>query len=348
MEAGMKNWFKSRILSYSSMLEDSILSDKDLKCKVVYGPVFSRRLGNVLGINNAKQKVCSYNCIYCASGETTCCSVCTNNCLSPYELYTSVKKKLEELNEAGKEIDYIVFSGSGESSLDSGLAKEILLLREFGYKIAVLTNSSMLWNDNIQESLMFADYVSIKVDTVNEDTWLKINRPHKRLDYNLILDGIKTFTSKFNGNVTTETMLVKGMNDSVKEIEDTAEFLNSLKHDASYFSVPYYPVAEECAVCPTDETLKVLSASIKEKVKKSVLLCCPESEEFFATGDFENELVGLLSVHPVRTEAVKQFINGNGEGKILSRLIENGIIKEVSRGGKEYLILNTKNPVSDS
>jgi wyosine [tRNA(Phe)-imidazoG37] synthetase (radical SAM superfamily) len=128
-------WFKQKVDAFCQKLERNILADKSLKCKVVFGPVRSRRLGNVLGINNVKLKVCSYNCIYCPSGKTTCCSICTNYCLSPYELHLSVKNKLKELNESKKNIEYIVFAGSGEPTLDSSLSKEIMLLREFGYGI---------------------------------------------------------------------------------------------------------------------------------------------------------------------------------------------------------------------
>lgn len=342
MENKVKSWFSQKAGSFCELLERNILSNKSLKCKVVYGPVRSRRLGYVLGINNVKPKVCSYNCIYCPSGKTTCCSICTNYCLSPYELHLSVRKKLGEIEKSGKKIDYILFAGSGAPTLDSSLSKEISLLREFGYKIAVFTNSSLLWGDNIQEELMFADYVSLKIDTVNEETWQKMNRPHRRLDYNLILEGIEQFSKRFQGTLTTETTLIKNFNDNAGEIEELSKFLNKLKHQASYFMTPMYPPAESYAVSPDAETLQQLSILIKEKVKNSVLLCCPETEEFFATDDFENELLGLLALHPVSVDAVKHFIKGNGESKILNNLIENFSIKEVMHNGKNFYALTDK------
>ena len=61
----------------------------------------------------------------------------------------------------------------------------------------------------------------------------------------------------------------------------------------SYFMTPIYPTTKSYAVGPDTETLLKLSELIKEKVTKSVMLCCPETEEFFATDDFENELLGL-------------------------------------------------------
>jgi len=339
MNSQIVSWFKNVIKTLCAKLERSILSNKSLKSKVVYGPVRSRRLGLVLGINNAKSKTCSYNCIYCPSGKTSHCSVCSDNCLSPYELYISVKNKLEEIKKSGKHIDYILFAGSGAPTLDANLSKEISLLREFGYKIAVFTNSALIWNGNIQENLMFADYVSLKIDTVKEDTWLKINRPHQRLQYDLILDGIKQFSKRFQGTLTTETTLIQNMNDNAEEIEQLSIYLNTLESKTSYFMTPMFPPAESYAVSPETDTLDQLSKLIKEKVTNSVLLCCPETEEFFATDDFENEFMGLLSLHPIGVDAVKHFIKGNGELKKLNELIENQIIKEVGFNGKNYFMM---------
>ncbi|HMU43574.1 MAG TPA: radical SAM protein [Ignavibacteriaceae bacterium] len=343
----MKNkfytWFRKKIETLCTKLESSILSNKKLKCKVVFGPVRSRRLGLVLGINNIKKNVCSYDCIYCSGGQKSCCSICTNNCLSPYELYVSVKNKIDEIKKSGKQIDYILFAGSGDPALDSSLSKEIQLLREFDYKIAVFTNSALLWNENIQENLMFADYVSLKIDTVNEDTWVKINRPHERLKYDLILKGMEQFSKKFRGKLTTETMLIKNFNDNENEIKQLGNFLNTLKRDASYFMTPIYPPAEKYAVSPDEDTLKKLSEIIKTNVPNSMMLCCPDKEELFTTDDFENELLGLLELHPVNEEAVTTFAKANDKIGILQGLLANkSIEKSIFANKKYYKLAETK------
>ena len=335
-----KSWIRTKLEALCTKLEKYSLSNKTLKCKVVFGPVRSRRLGLVLGINNVKKKVCSYDCIYCPIGEKSCCSICTNNCLSPHELYFAVKNKIDEIKKSGKDIDYILFAGNGDPALDSNLSQEISILREFGYKIAVFTNSALLWNENIQENLMYADYVSLKIDTINEDTWMKINRPHQRLRYNLILNGIEQFSKRFKGTLTTETMLIKNINDNEIEIEYLGEYLNAIDRDTSYFMTPIYPTTKSYAVSPDTETLLKLSELIKEKVSKSVMLCCPETEEFFATDDFENELLGLLEMHPVNETAVKTFALANTKINKLNELIELRLIKQLEHNGKKYYALD--------
>jgi wyosine [tRNA(Phe)-imidazoG37] synthetase (radical SAM superfamily) len=343
MKTKLITWFKSKVDTLCLKIEKSIISDKSLKCKVVFGPVYSRRLGTVLGINNVKPGFCSYDCIYCPGGKTTCCSICTNNCLSPFELYNSVKNKLNEINKAGKKIEYILFAGSGDPCMDSSLSKEILLLREFGYKIAVFTNSALLWNKNIRENLMFADYVSVKVDTVNEETWLKLNRPHQRLHYNLILDGIKQFAGNFKGTLTTETTLIKNINDNPDELVELKKYLDTFPHKSSHFMTPVYPPSENYAVSPDEQTLKILSGIIKENIPGAVQLCCPETEEFLATDDFENELLGLLALHPVSENAITIFVETNDKKEKLSKMFSNNIIRKIEYNGRKYLALNGTN-----
>ena len=331
-----KKWLRRKIETFCAALERNILLNKSLKCKVVFGPVHSRRLGLVIGVNNIKPSTCSYNCIYCSSGYKTCCSVCTSNCISPYELHASMRNKLTNIDQLKDKINYIVFTGSGEPALDTELSKEITILREFGYKIAVFTNASLIWNAHIRENLMFADYVSLKIDTVNPETWLKINRPHKRLSYDLILDGIKQFSKIYKGKLSTETMLIKDINDNKEEVEKLANYLNTINREVSYFTTPVFPPQESYVTSPDSDNLEFLKSLIKEKVSKAVLLCCPDNEECFTLNDFKNELLGLLAIHPIGVETVKQFVKKEVDTIMLNEMIERKIIEEVDFHGKKY------------
>jgi wyosine [tRNA(Phe)-imidazoG37] synthetase (radical SAM superfamily) len=346
VENKIADWLKNKRDILCTKLENSILSNKSLKCRVVYGPVHSRRLGLVIGVNNIKQKTCSYNCVYCPAGKTTLCSVCSNYCLSQYELYISIKNKLDELNREGIEIEYILFDGSGEPTLDSSLLQEIILLRDFGYKIAVVTNSSLLWNYNIQETLMSADYVSVKVDTAMEETWLRINRPHRRLTYDVILDGIKEFSKRYKGILTTDTMLIEGYNNSEFEITKLIDYLKTINVEKYYFQTMIYPTVQSKVISPSMEKMKKITAKLKEQLPNSVMLCSPETDVFFVTDDFEDELMGLLELHPVSEEAVINYAVINKSMKRLNEMIEKGKIKEVFHNYKKFYVieneLNTK------
>ncbi len=332
-------WLNDKFELLGRKLEKNLLAHKHLKGRVVYGPAYSRRLGMVLGINTVKSGTCSYNCIYCPAGKTSVNTVCPDNCITPYTLYAAVKSKLRELAKAGSKIKYILFYGSGDCCLDSCLAKEILMLRDFGYKIAVFTNSAMLWNKQIQENLMFADYVSLKIDTINENTWHKINRPHLRLKYDHILEGIKEFADTFKGSLTTETTFIRSINDNADEVMGLGKYLKTLKCDASYFMTPVYPPLEDYGISPEEKTLNMLSETVRNKVPNSAMLCCPEKDKLMISEDFENELLGLLALHPVSEQAVIQFAESNNKKNELAEMLQEGSIKPVEFNGKKFLSL---------
>jgi len=329
--------FHNIIDALCTNLDIAMLNSSRFKGKAVFGPVKSRRLGYSLGINTMKCKMCTYNCVYCQVGQTPCRSTCRDSCIGPYELYCVVRKKLELLKTQNIPVEYITFVPNGEPTLDSNLAQDILLLREFGYKIAVLTNSSLVWNDKVQEDLMFADYVSIKIDTVNEETWQIINRPHSRLRFQTILEGMERFSKSFQGILTTETMLVKNTNDTLHEVEAIGMVLKKIKRHTSYFTIPTRPPLESYVVPPDSHVLSQISDLIANKIPNSEMLFTLENEMFYGAGEIENELLAVLSAQPMGEEAVKNFITYKGGGlQILQQLIESGRIFLVPFHGNRF------------
>jgi wyosine [tRNA(Phe)-imidazoG37] synthetase (radical SAM superfamily) len=79
----------------------------------------------------------------------------------PEDILRGVQNKVEKAREAGEPIDYLTFVPDGEPTLDVDLGREIELLRPLGIKIAVITNSSLIWREDVREDLMKADRVSL-------------------------------------------------------------------------------------------------------------------------------------------------------------------------------------------
>ncbi|HKJ82302.1 MAG TPA: radical SAM protein, partial [Ignavibacteriaceae bacterium] len=157
----------------------------------MFGPIPSRRLGRSLGINNIPPKVCSYSCVYCQVGSTDTMSIQRREFFSTEEIYNEVKSRVSQLNDAGEIINFLSFVPDGEPTLDVNLGKTIEKLKIFDIKIAVISNSSLMWDENARNDLMKADWVSLKTDSLFNNEWHKINRPHKRLELAGIVDGIE-------------------------------------------------------------------------------------------------------------------------------------------------------------
>jgi len=317
--------------------ENTLLNNPSCQGNIVFGPVSSRRLGYSLGVNTMYYKVCTYNCVYCQVGRTKRCSIKRDKFLDPQEAFNLVKDKIKLLTEQRTHIDYISILPNGEPTLDVNLSKEILLLREFGYKIAIFTNSSLLWNDDVKESLSLADYVSVKVDTVNETTWTKLDRPHRKLRFQAILDGIVDFSKSYRGFLTTETMLVKNINDNLDELEVLSEYFIKLKKNKSYFTIPIRPPTEAYVAAPNISTLSEISKFAKNKITDSETLFFPEENGFEGAGNLEEELLGIMSVHPMNEEAVEKFIkNKCGNPNTLKSMIDNKLITQINFEGKIF------------
>jgi wyosine [tRNA(Phe)-imidazoG37] synthetase (radical SAM superfamily) len=173
----------------------------------------------------------------------------------PEQILMRVERKIDEATLRGERIDYITFVPDGEPTLDVNLGREISLLKHAGIPIAVITNASLLWREEVREELLAADFVSLKVDAVSHDLWRRINRPHKDLKLDKILDGVKEFARSFEGILVSETMLIDCVNYE-DELERIANFLEDLvKLNRAYIAIPTRPPAEMWAKQAKEETL---------------------------------------------------------------------------------------------
>jgi len=291
----------------------------------VFGPVPSRRLGASLGINNIPPKVCTYSCVYCQIGKTITLQYERQVFYEPDDLAREVKEKVDELKKSNTKIDYLSFVPDGEPTLDSNLGNIIERIRPLHIKIAVITNGSLIDRRDVREDLQKADLVSLKVDAGTRKTWLRTDRPHKSLDQKAILDGMLEFKAMFKGEIITETMLLKGMNDSYEEIRKIADFLQLLKPTKSYISIPTRPTAVKGILPASDEALNMAYQIFTQNVDNVEYIIGYEGNEFGFSGNVEEDLLDITSVHPMREEAVREYLKKAGaDWHVITDLIQRG------------------------
>jgi len=191
----------------------------------IFGPVPSRRLGKSIGINNIPPKICSYSCVYCQLGISFNMVADRQEFYDPNDLLKEIKEKIANAKINNEAVDYLTIVPDGEPTLDKNLGKLIDLIKPLGFKIAVITNSTLLNEPEVRQEICKADWVSVKVDTLDEKIWKKIDRPHKKIAFNSMLNGIKAFSKEYGGILVTETMLVKDLNNDIKKV---AEFIKSI------------------------------------------------------------------------------------------------------------------------
>lgn len=306
---------------------------------IAFGPVPSRRLGRSLGINNIPHKHCSYSCVYCQVGLTDNLRIKRQEYYRPEEIYAAVKEKVDKALDRGKTIDYLSFVPEGEPTLDINLGKTLILLKSLGIKLAIFTNASLIWQKGVRNDLMKADWVSLKVDAFDENIWHQINRAHNSLDFKKILKGMIDFAADFQGTLTTETMLIGGLNDDREHILQVADFLVKVNPSVAYLAIPTRPPAESW-VKPSDKNLIVFAQKVfSDKLGAVEYLTEFEGTEYTSTGNAEENLLSILAVQPMRMDAVAEFLdNANVHWSMVHKLIAEGKVVEMEYGGEKYYV----------
>lgn len=306
--------------------------------KIAYGPVPSRRLGQSLGINNIPPKICTYSCVYCQLGRTIDMRVDRQRFYTVDEVVESVREKVENALKKEEPIDHLTFVPDGEPTLDINLGDEITRVKDMGYKVAVISNGSLISDEDVRDELSRADRVSLKFDAVSEEMWRKVNRPHKKLDLENILEGASVFSEIFDGELNTETMMVKGMNDDSKELKEIADTIAGLDVDKSSISIPTRPPAEDWAEPPDEEKITEAYKIFEDRGIDAEYIIGYEGDTFASSGDLKEDLLSITSVHPMRERQVDKLITkaDKGDWDSVNELIDQGKLIETSFGGEKF------------
>jgi wyosine [tRNA(Phe)-imidazoG37] synthetase (radical SAM superfamily) len=306
---------------------------------LTFGPVPSRRLGRSLGINNIPPKICTYSCIYCQLGNTSKMKIEPQVFYLPSEIFREVQDKVKKSKEKGELIDYLTFVPDGEPTLDINLGQEIKLIKSLGIRIAVITNSSLIDKKIVRENLMKADLISFKIDSVEENIWRKVDRPNRNLSLKGILNSILKFKENFKGEIITETMLIKEINDNNQHIKKVANFLAKLKPTRAYLSIPIRPPADSWVQSPSEEVVNQNYNLFKEKVDQVECLIGYEGNAFAFTGEAEEDILSITSVHPMREDGLKDFLGrANSNWSLIERLIKQDKLVESEYEGHKFYI----------
>ena len=208
------------------------MAKKDKDYKYLYGPVYSWRLGVSLGIDPLSQesKICNFDCIYCQLGNT-------KEIEGQRKIYVPTKNLIKEIKTLPDlQSDYLTFSGRGEPTLAKNLGEMIREIRKIREeKIAVITNSSLMYQKEVQDDLLLADFVLAKLDICSEETLKTIHRVTQGPSFRLIIDGIKGFRMLFKGKLALQIMFVKQNKDYAGEL---AKIAKNIKPDEVELNTP--------------------------------------------------------------------------------------------------------------
>lgn len=305
----------------------------------VFGPVPSRRLGRSLGVDLVPFKTCTYDCIYCQLGRTTCKTTERKEWVPLDEVLENVKEKL------ASNPDYITLSGSGEPTLFSRIDELIDRIKAMtNVPVAVLTNGSLLWREDVRRQLTGADLVIPSLDAGDEAMFQHVNRPHEGISFEQMLSGLIHFRRDFPGEYWLEVLVLGGYTAVVADFAKLVKCVDLVRPDRVQLNTVTRPPAETFAIGVSAERLAELAAIFDLPAEVIADFRGVHRQPEFAAG--REEILQMLARRPCsiddiasgldmhRNEVVKYIEELNAEHQVEQSLVGDKLYykaaKEVS------------------
>jgi wyosine [tRNA(Phe)-imidazoG37] synthetase (radical SAM superfamily) len=277
--------------------------------------------------------------VYCQVGATPSSQLEPRSIYPPEELARAVADHVELVRSRGERIDHLTFAPDGEPTLDANLGRAIRLLRPLEIPIAVISNGSLTWRPEVRDALRAADWVSVKVDAVEEAVWRRVNRPPNELALRAVLEGIRALAGGFPGRLVSETMLVEGVNDTERSVRGVAEFLRIAGIATAYVAIPTRPPAEPGVRGPDEAVVARAYEILAERVPSVEYLVGYEGDAFGSTGDARADLLAITAVHPLRDTAVRVLLDRDGAGwEVVAELVRERLLVAVEHAGERFFV----------
>ena len=302
--------------------------------KNIVGPVPSRRLGMSLGVDLVPYKTCSFDCIYCELSRTT-------NKTTTRKEYISKDLILKQLEDylllLDSPPDYITISGSGEPTLNSKLGEIIKGVKSITQiPVAVLTNSSLLFMDEVKKDLLEADVVLPSLDAVSSNVFKYINRPDPLLAIDKIISGLINFRKEFSGQLWLEILFCRVINDDYAEVEKMNEVIKKMKPDKIQLNTVVRPAAEDFAIPLNGIRLHTMKKKLGIKTELIATTIPEQGGTHFV--DNEENIINLTSRRPCTMEdiSIALELHPNETFKYLGKLEKERRISHTLHNRRAY------------
>jgi wyosine [tRNA(Phe)-imidazoG37] synthetase (radical SAM superfamily) len=298
--------------------------------KYLFGPVASRRLGRSLGVDIVPFKVCTLDCVYCQLGRTSKKSIRRRDYVPVAEVLAELRARLDD----GVQADFVTISGSGEPTLNSRLGEIIEGMKKItDIPVALLTNGTLLYRRDVRADCAKADVVLPSLDAADEETFKRVNRPHKDISIERLISGLCAFRKEFAGQIWLEVFLVEGTNTSPEQIARIKEAVGRIGPDRIQLNTAMRPTAEADVKKLDSGRLQAIAKEFGEKCGiVAGDLPGPAAKHMEAKGE------QLLSVLKRRPCSVDDVCSGLGMArnealKYIRRLQQQGVVESERRDG---------------
>jgi len=303
----------------------------------VFGPVPSRRLGRSLGVDVVPFKTCTYDCIYCQLGRTTHRTIERREWVPLDDILAELRGKLSTAP------DYITLSGSGEPTLYSRLGELIDQIKALTpIPVAVLTNGSLLWQEEVRKDLQTADLVVPSLDAGDETSFRRVNRPHEAISFEKMLQGLIAFGKEFRGQYWLEVFLLADETDRDAEVDKLIHCVEAIGPDRVQLNTVTRPPAENYAVGLTHEQMTRIAARFNPPAEVIADFHGIHKQGEFIAG--REEILGMLRRRPCCVDDIADGLgmHRNEVVKYIEELTAENQVQPTCEAGKLYYAATTR------
>ena len=297
----------------------------------VFGPVPSRRLGRSLGVDLVPFKVCTYDCIYCQLGRTTCKTTERKEWVPLNEVCASLRDTLDT------KPDFITLSGSGEPTLFSRPGELIRSIKDLtDVPVAVLTNGSLLSLPEVRAGLLEADLVVPSLDAGNERLFRIVNRPHEDIAFDRMVEGLIAFRQEYGGRYWLEVLLLGGITAIPAEVEQIADIAAKIGPDRVHLNTATRPPAEKSALAVQKAELQRLAAAFGGTA--TVVADYPATAQQGEFSARREDVLNLLRRRPCTVDDIAGGLglHRNEVVKYVQELVDERLLSTSTSDGRVY------------
>ena len=158
------------------------------------------------------------------------------------------------------------------------------------------------------------------LDAGNEKAFRAVNKPHRGITFEMMLQGLIDFRHEYSGQMWLEVMLVKGVNDSEKELQSIRKAVDLIAPNRVYVVTPIRPPAESWVEPPAPETILMA----QELIGKAIPIVGRESGQFDLEvhSDARQAILEIGSRHPLRQDQATEIEGAFGVSGIVDQMLQ--------------------------
>ncbi|MBC8208221.1 MAG: radical SAM protein [Desulfobulbaceae bacterium] len=315
--------------------------------KYLFGPVYSRRLGHSLGIDLLPPKICTFNCVYCEVGPTTEATCERREYVPTEEIIAEIDEVLAS-QAGGKPIDVFTLTAMGEPTLHSGLGAIIDHIKANSDKpVAVLTNGTLFFDPQVRRDLQNADIVIPSLDSARQESFERVNQPAVCIKLAEVIEGLICFRKEFYGKIWLEILLVRGMNDSLLDLQALRDVVARINPERIQLNTVARPPMDSTAGPVTqakmNEAQDILSEQYQGQIDILVdfqgtnMMKGSRKEELL--DELANDIEAMLQRRPCTIEEIDKALdirNRERTKKCIDMLVSAGRIEKRIHNNREF------------